>query len=170
MKHSPSLGGAYLDFAAKPGDELSTDSFSNTDVFSASALKSLLDAPDGERPLVILDIARPAVTSEAVRQLLLRNAFANELFQIGGAASVLATGLGDANKQPGIWRVLTQTPTPDTRLGELATQIRQLALEKSTSRQPGRLRETGLDALIAQVGVALFTHDPTARAVPPVPR
>ncbi|MEV7038327.1 peptidoglycan-binding protein [Amycolatopsis sp. NPDC051061] len=48
----------------------------------------------GHTPLVVLDIAAsPRVTSETVRQLLLRNDFAHQLLALGKAHSVLVTGL-----------------------------------------------------------------------------
>jgi hypothetical protein len=53
-------------------------------------------APGVERPIVVLDAESPAGGTEAARQLLLRNAFAHELFALGNVPAVVALGLDGA--------------------------------------------------------------------------
>ncbi|MFF5292105.1 peptidoglycan-binding domain-containing protein [Paractinoplanes globisporus] len=54
--------------------------------------------PHLPRPLVILDPGRPDAHSEAVRQLLLRNAFARHLLELANIPTVLAMGLDPADE------------------------------------------------------------------------
>jgi hypothetical protein len=47
----------------------------------------------GDGPLVVVDVPRPSSSSEVARQLVLRNKFASDLFEVLTSSAVLATGL-----------------------------------------------------------------------------
>lgn len=86
--------GPFLDFesTAERTRHLATP---NTDSvqLSASALDRALAAVP-QPPFLLLDIARPHNTAEAVRMLLLRNLFATQVFELGHVRGILGCGLG----------------------------------------------------------------------------
>ena len=73
------------------------------------------------RPLVVLDPGRPEAYSEAVRQLVLRNAFARHLLELANIPTVLAIGLDrqDASTQRPMIEMLADGRTACEIAGEL---------------------------------------------------
>jgi hypothetical protein len=58
-------------------------------------------------PLVVLDIQAPPAQTEARRQLVLRNRFAQQLLALGSVNTVIASGLADRHLADEQWRLLT---------------------------------------------------------------
>jgi len=115
------------------------------------------------RPLVILDVPRPSVIHEAVKQLILRNAIAASLMRITNTAAILATGLGERFLGQ---RLLTKSLLTSIAAGdsftEMAKQIRNTAREYPagvSAKVAGTPRV--FSSLIGPYGTALFTPDPS---------
>lgn len=123
-----------------------------SDALDAKALDSLLSArPVGERPLVVLECLDDPTPRSAAEQVVLRNAFAGELFLRGGAPAVLATGgLGVASVQSLIGRYL-------------AEGLSLLKLLDNLWRLDARVEGLELDASWAAANSVLFAHDPLWR-------
>jgi cellulose synthase operon protein C len=130
-----------------------------SDELPVTAIDDLLRmfARDSYRPLVILDVDRPPGVTETISQLLLRNAFAGDLFALGRCPALIATGLvSDAGTDP--YTPLIGMLASGASLGETCMQIR---------------REAGLPAVAVEdlertvplLGTALFTHLPWLRPV-----
>lgn len=115
------------------------------------------------RPLVILDLPRPSVFSEAVKQLMLRNSVAASLMRVTNTAAILATGLGERFiSHRLITKSLLESIAAGACFGEMVANIRNTARE-----YPGgisaevRESEKTFSALLAPYGTALFTQDPS---------
>jgi len=108
------------------------------------------------KPLVVLDPHRPPARFEIVRQLFLRNAFAAELFRLGNAPLVLATGEHDGIEtlDSSIGAVVEAVASGEP-IGSIVNRIRRSVPDNSG---------TPLDDLLHSVGTALFAHDPDSRA------
>lgn len=188
MKESPTLGGAYLDFAREARLGEIHESLTDSGMFTASTLKRILEElPPQQRPLVIFDIAQPAGLSETVRQLMLRNCMAAEVFFQGAIPAVIATGLAPTGQSIGLSEVLIRGLGAGHSLGMVVQAMRDLA----TSNQEPWTRSTRfarlglglaelvrsgsgprwvnveLDEILAPASVALFAEDPALRLVSP---
>jgi Caspase domain/Putative peptidoglycan binding domain len=108
------------------------------------------------KPLVILDPPMPGSPFDMVLQLFLRNAFAAELFRLGNAPVVLATGLMPAATSPELKRDLIRAGSTGATVGGLLTRIRG-------SLSPGSSPRLPIEKLLFPMGTALFTHDPDTR-------
>lgn len=126
-----------------------------SDEIPVSSLNRMLSVfpRDLSRPLVILDADRPSGGTESIVYLLLRNAYAAELFALGGCSAVLATGL------------VTDAIDPRRELYE--PMVRLLAGSRSIGATCARLRSRavspGLDETLPLASIALFTHTPWLR-------
>ena len=144
-----SSGGIAIDFLASDWDPLAAD-------LPVTALHQLLSGipRGGARPVVVLDVDRPANTTDAVSRMLLRNAYAGELFALGGCAAVLATGLTGSDPYR-LYEPLTDALGAGASIGEATTAIRRQL----------RAGEEDLEYVLPHGGVALFTHLPWLRLV-----
>ncbi len=110
------------------------------------------------RPVIILDVPRPPVLDEAVRQLMLRNAFASEIFRMNNTSAVLATGLAHSER---VTYDLVAALMGGGTFGQTVTAIR-----RQGPRIPNNLPTTPSDQssmlnyVIDVLGMALFTHNP----------
>jgi hypothetical protein len=120
---------------------------------SVTALHQVLDpVKHGRlRPIVVLDVDRPAGITDAIVRLLQRNAFAAELFALGGYAAVLATGFarGDAVT---FYDQLTGTLGANRSIGAATSAIRRM-----------NPQWVDLGRVLPAAGLALFTHLPWLR-------
>lgn len=131
------------------------EAFGST-AFGASVLARFIsERPPGTgMPLVIVDTPRPHSRDETFRQLLLRNAFAAQLFSYGPLPTVIATGLGLPEDQWALSQWLTEGVANRLPPGELVWNLRHQATAENVS-QGG---EPGLP--VASAGIALFAIDP----------
>jgi cellulose synthase operon protein C len=152
-----SRGGVAWTFAS---GEWAPEAFSGSrlsDEIPVSSLDRMLSVfpRDLSRPLVILDADRPSGGTENIFYLLLRNAYAAELFALGGCSAVLATGL------------VTEAIDPRRELYE--PMVRLLAGSHSIGATCTRLRSRaispGLDESLPLASIALFTHTPWLQPV-----
>ncbi|MCE6998161.1 peptidoglycan-binding protein [Saccharothrix sp. S26] len=149
-------GGVALTFLA---GGWATEAFSATptaEEIPVTALNRVLAAVprDEFRPLVVLDVNRPWGSEDAISYLMLRNAFAGDLFALGRCAGVLGTGLaGDGGYE--LCDAMISAIAAGRSLGEVAAGL----------RAPAR-HATGLDRVLPSAGVALHTHLPWLRLVP----
>jgi hypothetical protein len=134
----------------------------------ADQLASQLTAADLDRtlravpaswpsPIVVLEVPRPTGQLETLDQLLLRNCFAGDLFALGGARAVLATGL--ARSASRLQQVLVEGLAQGDPIGDTAQSIRQ----NSVSRKDEKRAEE-----VAAAATAVWTDDPGLRL--PAPR
>lgn len=87
---SSSLGGVVMRFGTEGQVQTSGPGVpSETPSTLGSALKLL---PPVYRPIVVLDPLPASSQTEVVRQLLLRNVFAHELFRLGACPAIIAVG------------------------------------------------------------------------------
>jgi hypothetical protein len=114
---------------------------------AVTRLKDVFHRPTEPRlpPIVVLDPARPSYQTEAGRHLLLRNRFASQLFALGSAPIVVATGLFSSYDR----NVL------ETFIGTLASGG-AIAEACAAVRAEARDVRRGLDEVLASLGVALF--------------
>ncbi|MFE9747874.1 peptidoglycan-binding protein [Saccharothrix saharensis] len=149
-------GGVALTFLA---GEWATEAFSATPTaedIPVTALNRVLAAVprDEFRPLVVLDVNRPWGAEDAISYLVLRNAFAGDLFALGRCAGVLGTGLAGDGKYE-LCDAMIAALAAGRALGDVAAAL----------RAPAR-HATGLDRVLPSAGVALHTHLPWLRLVP----
>jgi hypothetical protein len=150
-----SRGGVAWTFAS---GEWAPEAFSgsrSSDEIPVSSLDRMLSVfpRDLTRPLVILDVDRPSGETESITYLLLRNAYAAELFALGGCSAVLGTGL------------VSEAIDPRRELYE--PMVRLLAESQPIGTMCARLRYSAnsadLDQALPLAGIALFTHMPWLR-------
>jgi hypothetical protein len=150
-----SRGGVAWTFAS---GEWAPEAFSGSrfsDELPVSSLDRMLSVfpRDLSRPVVILDVDRPPGGTESILYLLLRNAYAAELFALGGCSAVLGTGL------------VTEAIDPRRELYE--PMVRLLAGSHPIGTTCARLRKRvispGLDEALPLASIALFTHTPWLR-------
>jgi hypothetical protein len=123
-------------------------------------------APTSPKPFLVLHTVPSGPSAiEYVNQVLLRNAFASRLFQLGNVQAVITTGglLHD--------ELLTQTYAAFLRaleggreVGDLARALRQ-ARPSVADLTPGQAWGSAPLDDVLTAATALFTHDPDA--VPP---
>jgi hypothetical protein len=144
-----SSGGVGFSFLASEWDSRAWD-------LSVTALHGLLKAIDraGARPVVVLDVNRPATITDAVSRLLLRNRFAADLFALGGAAAVLATGL-PAEDPFALYRPLVAGLGRGESVGAITSAIHRASPPVGAD----------LGEVLPHAGAALFTHLPWLRPV-----
>ncbi|SFR29082.1 hypothetical protein SAMN04488564_1176 [Lentzea waywayandensis] len=106
---------------------------------------------DDVRPLVVLDVDRPSSLVDTARYLLLRNAYAGELFALGRCSGVLGTGLADEERHLLVNEMIESFATGDS-LGETVRRLRSLVRD-----------DTGIDRVLAFAGTTLHTHLPWLR-------
>ncbi|HXF64533.1 MAG TPA: hypothetical protein VNK95_23080, partial [Caldilineaceae bacterium] len=106
-------------------------------------------------PLVILQIPSVPSDHEQVRQLCLRNAFAQELIELAPRISLLGIGLGDGQSQLEQAEMLVAGFAEGQPVEALARRMWETSVQSQTLDAPR------LDRLLAFLGAALFTHDPT---------
>jgi hypothetical protein len=125
-----------------------------TAAFGASQLARFFveRPPEASMPLVIVDAPRPYGRDEIFRQLLLRNAFAAQLFAYGPLPAVIATGLGQPEAQRLLSERLTAGIAQRVAPGELVRQLRFTAAAAGQGDGP--------DFPVASAGIALFAIDP----------
>ena len=108
---------------------------------------------DLSRPLVILDVDRPSGGTESILYLLLRNAYAAELFALGGCSAVLGTGLASDTDDPRyeLYEPMVSLLTEGRSIGETCARLRN------------RVVSPDLDEALPLASIALFTHMPWLR-------
>jgi hypothetical protein len=126
----------------------STHDKAYTTAFSPSLLGRSLRGS----PLVVVEAPRSTSRDETIRQLLLRNAFAAQLFEHGELATVVALGLAQPEAQQSLTDTLVACLAERVPTDELVRQLRQ-------SDPLGRTNED-LFELIPSAGIALFARDP----------
>jgi hypothetical protein len=136
---------------------------SYTTAFSPSLLGRLLH----DSPLVIVETPRSTSRDETIRQLLLRNAFAAQLFEHGELATVVATGLAGPAGQQALSDTLAAALAERVPPDELVQRLRQA--------DPAGMASGDLVELIPSAGIALFARDPLIVHLPnptqnPTPR
>ncbi|GAB2967155.1 AAA family ATPase [Saccharothrix stipae] len=149
-------GGVALTFLAGGWAKEAFSATPTAEEIPVTALNRVLAAVPREefRPLVVLDVNRPWGAGDAISYLLLRNAFAGDLFALGRCAGVLGTGLaGDDGYE--LCDAMIGSIAAGRTLGEVATGLRSPAHGA-----------TGLDRVLPSAGVALHTHLPWLRLVP----
>lgn len=115
----------YLDFAASEGEEISSLG-GELGALTPKGLGHLLQLFPREKlsPLVLLDALWTPGRSERARQLLLRNAFASQLFELAAGAAVLATGLTDPEGRAPLYESLMESLAGGRSLAEVAALLR----------------------------------------------
>lgn len=131
-----------------------THNLSYTTAFSPSLLGRLLR----DSPLVIVETPRSTSRDETIRQLLLRNAFAAQLFEHGELATVIATGLASPAAQQALSGTLAAALAERVPPDELVQRLRQAAAVDPAD--PASVAGDDLVELIPSAGIALFARDP----------
>jgi hypothetical protein len=123
-------------------------------VLGPSLLGTLLKSIATRAPLptVVLDVPQPPSITEAIRQLVLRNVFAAQLFTFGALPSILATGLIAPQFQRQLSHRLIQGLADRLSPGDLATCVRTNDLPDFDPWLP--------EHMIGTAAVALFAQDP----------
>jgi hypothetical protein len=111
---------------------------------SVTDLLECLTVPDQIAPLVVIDPPNVPGTTEAMRQLLLRNAFASDLFNIGGIMAILAMGLARGQQQEQMAFNFVNGLMEGRALSLIVDELR---------RMPGDAKEPW------PLATAVFTHD-----------
>ncbi len=102
------------------------------------------------QPVIIMDAICPRGITEILHQLMYRNVFANELFQLGNASAVLAMGLSmNQELQNDLYYPLTNSLSNSETFGAIAKELRNS--DKSAD---------SLEEQIPTAGIALFTNEP----------
>lgn len=153
---NPTLGGVFLDIGRDIGDGLERLAFETAGVrtpmrsegLSVRALASVLEPlPSRTSPIIVLAPPMPSGPTEATRQLLLRNAFASDLFQLGVTPAIVATGLTESPLEEDTTSArLVAGLSGDTPLREVVATMR------AVPRHTGFVRSSAF-------AVALFVHD-----------
>jgi hypothetical protein len=101
----------------------------------SSAFDGLLPQ-DLPTPLVILDVPAPSSSRETTAQLLLRNAFASQLSELGRLRAVIGIGLGSPDDQARAYEALLPALAAGRTLAEATLAVRRLAAgEEDAGRQ-----------------------------------
>ncbi|WZO96077.1 caspase family protein [Isosphaeraceae bacterium EP7] len=139
-----------LSLPDQPSTKLNTLTSRDIDEF----LKGL---PESDlKPVVILNPPLPSSPFEAALQLFLKNAFASELFCLGNAPVILATGLEGLDLPSDFLEDLIRNAAQGMSVGDILGMIR-----RSSSTGENRPRDIG--APLFSIGTALFTRDPDSR-------
>lgn len=108
------------------------------------------------RPLVILDAISPTGITEAIHQLIYRNTFASELFQLGNTSGIIAMGLAMDNE-------LRDTLAHDLVSGLANTKTFGSVVNAMKKHR----RSRALAREIPTLGIALFTNEPSLTVLSP---
>lgn len=113
---SPSLGGAYLEFSTH---EISGD------IAQSLSPRIFQSAVRHERrpPIIVIEATSPRGYTEAIRQIMLRNVFAAELFGFGTFGAVIATG-EIAPSGDDVWGDFVHGLSDGVPLGQLMLRMR----------------------------------------------
>jgi hypothetical protein len=109
-------------------------------------------------PVVVLDVPRLTGLRETLDQLLLRNCFAGDLFALGGARAVLATGLTRSRGK--LQDVLVEGLGRGDPIADVTQSIRRNSLSRAEQRS---------EEAIAGAAAAVWTNDPGLR-LPVLPK
>jgi hypothetical protein len=157
------VAGTIVSTGGATAVDLSSSGFTRADQLASQVTAADLDRTlravpaTWPSPIVVLEVPRPTGQLETLDQLLLRNCFAGDLFALGGARAVLATGL--ARSASRLQEVLVETLAHGYPIGDVAQSIRQ----NSVSRKDERREDE-----IAAAATAVWTDDPGLRL--PAPR
>ncbi|HEX7680026.1 MAG TPA: hypothetical protein VF713_17990, partial [Thermoanaerobaculia bacterium] len=140
---SVSAGSVFLQFGSREMElaAMVPQSFSPGDVAVAAATLK-------KRPIVVLDATLPRGDTECVRQLMLRNVFAADLFATGSFQAVIASGLFDDS---GPWARFAKELRRGSRAGDLVPLLRY-ADQKATLA--GRLATQGVAFFSQTAGIS----------------
>ena len=146
-------GGIALTFLAGEWSQEALGGYRTSDEYSVTAVDSCLEAFPREsfRPFVILDIDSPHGFTETALQLLLRNAFAADLFALGHCPAVLATGLV-AHDAPKVYDLLVSFLGGGSSILETASAVQRMQAAGSGD--------------LGSAATALFTNLPWLRPWP----
>jgi hypothetical protein len=146
-------GGIALTFLAGEWSQEALGGYRTSDEYSVTAVDSVLEIFPREsfRPLVVLDIDSPNGFTETALQLLLRNAFAADLFALGHCPAVLATGLV-AQDAPKVYNMLMSFLGGGSSVLETASAVQRMEAAESGDLGSG--------------ATALFTNLPWLRPWP----
>jgi hypothetical protein len=122
----------------------------SSELMAAPTLHRLLMTNGSIAPFLVLDVARPSSTWEAIACLLRRNQFATDLFYLEGLPGILATGIAQPFQALRLEQRIASLLVPGTSMRELVTALRG---EVNTHEKP-------VDHLLAFTGAALFTAEP----------
>ncbi|MET0382703.1 MAG: peptidoglycan-binding domain-containing protein, partial [Burkholderiaceae bacterium] len=146
IAQSRSNGGLSLQFSA-----------SNQEAHATAFVPSLLARLLHGHPLVVVDVPRSASAAETFMQLMLRNAFASQLFEHGELANLLAIGLARPAEQLGLC---------DTLVGGLGRRQPLLELVRGLRGLPALGSPADPTRWYATAGIALFSRDPCLAELP----
>jgi cellulose synthase operon protein C len=110
--------------------EIGLETGSGSAIMSAGALDHELRriSGDGLHPFVIIDVPLPPDQYDQARQVLLRNAFCDELFRYGNTRGVLATGLAHKGELKHVMHVIAKAVSARGAAVELAAELGKLPL------------------------------------------
>jgi tetratricopeptide (TPR) repeat protein len=148
------LGGLYLDIGREVEQFTKSSEFADgarrgEGIPVADLVETLHPRPD-PAPLLVLDPPSIPGDTEAARQLLLRNAFAADAFQLGAIPTILATGLLRGDDYRRVASELVSGLNRGQSVHDVCT-----AMRKVKAADPG--------AIEYPVTTALFTQDPETR-------
>lgn len=152
MRFSAQLG-IYLDFTGGRDEYYDENDLSAAGKLTLNGLNQALKAQRQRRPgttLVVLDVLRAPGAVATFSQLLLRNAFASELFRMGGADAVIAAGLGERPERERFSRRLIKSVYGGEPLGKVVGALADMPRHNLRDPLVG----------VASGGAVLFAHDP----------
>lgn len=121
---SPSLGGAILELASRDLEVAAMAPQSFPVGLFVEGVGTLGGGSAG--PVMIIDATTPLGETEIMRQLLLRNVFAAELFASGKFSAIIATGLfREPAMAPSVYSEVAEGVALGRGYGELAAEIRE---------------------------------------------
>lgn len=135
-------GGLFLDVGHALGYEAALqsaaqDGYARAQGFGVTDLIDLLQPERTARtPLLVLDPPHIPAPTEAARQLLLRNAFASDLFRLGGLQAIVATGLHTGAEDYMTSTTLVDGLTAGRPLAAIAHDIRKAGTGDPASYTP----------------------------------
>jgi tetratricopeptide (TPR) repeat protein len=113
---------------------------------------------DWPAPVVVLDVPAPSGLREIADQMLLRNSFAGDLFALGAARAVVATGLAGRKSGDLARSVLLEGLAHGDAIGDVIQRMRRQAPSSGFGR---------FDKSAAFAATALWTNDPSMRLPAP---
>ena len=138
------------------GDSGGWGTFEATGLLTAADLDHAFRAVprDWPAPVVVLDVPAPTGHREVADQMLLRNCLAAELFAMGGARAVVATGLADRKAADLVQDELVEGFAHGNAVGNVVQRMRQQAPASGFNR---------FVSSAAFAGTALWSNDPSMR-------
>ncbi len=116
---------------------------------TATALDRLLQGLV-PKPVVVLDVPGPRSPREIATQLLLRNAFAGDLFAMGDARGIVATGLARYAAQQRLYEAMIGALAGGAELGQVVNAIRSLVRDFPGPQDPQHAMAFGATTLFAR--------------------